>query len=332
MTDDLLQRRVLFVVGKGGVGKSTVAALLAVALAERGKRVLLAQMGPGRRLGEVLGVDGGTDAPMEVFPGLCFLTIDGETALSEYLGLVLPVKRVQKMVVGSKLYHHFVAAAPGLKELMTVGKIWYEEQLESARGKKWDAIVVDAPATGHSLQYLRMPAAAHDAFGAGLVQREARKVLDLLRDPARTAVCPVTTAEEMPVNETSEMYLQLRDHLRVPLGVLFVNRVHAAPLAADALPALPAASPLVANVLRCGREEAGWAAINAHYLQRLRSSVPMATVELPFLFSEEFGLGEVRQLLAGAERQLAALGAVARAATAGGRRAKPAGGPASGGR
>ncbi|MBI3768785.1 MAG: ArsA family ATPase [Deltaproteobacteria bacterium] len=308
MAHDLFERRVFFVVGKGGVGKSTVAALLAVAVAERGKRVLLAQMGPGRRLAEVLGVDGGSEAPAEVFPGLCFLTIDGETALGEYLGLVLAVKRVHRLVVGSKLYHHFVAAAPGLKELMTVGKIWYEEQLESGRGRKWDAIVVDAPATGHSLQYLRMPAAAYEAFGAGLVRREARRVLDLLEDPGRTAVCPVTTAEEMPVNETTEMYTQLRERLRMPLGVLFVNRVHAAPLAPEAVPAAPAgASSLVVDVLRCGREEAGWSAINAHYLARLRANVPMPTVELPFLFSEEFGLSEVRRLLGHAERQLATL-------------------------
>jgi anion-transporting ArsA/GET3 family ATPase len=308
MAYDLFERRVLFVVGKGGVGKSTVAALLAVALAERGKRVLLAQMGPGHRLGEVLGVAGSTDAPAEVFPGLCFFTIDGESALGEYLGLVLPVKRVHRIVVGSKLYRHFVAAAPGLKELMTVGKIWYEEQLESSRGRKWDAIVVDAPATGHSLQYLRMPAAAHEAFGPGLVRREARKVLDLLEDPARTAVCPVTTAEEMPVNETREMYAQLRDNLKMPLGVLFVNRVHAAPLAPGAVPIAPAnAPPLVNDVLRCGREEAGWAAINEHYLERLRSTVPMPTVELPFLFCEEFGLPEVRRLLDHAQRQLATL-------------------------
>ncbi len=310
MAHDLFERRVLFVVGKGGVGKSTVAALLAVALAERGKRVLLAQMGPGRRLGEVLGVAESTDAPAEVFRGLCFLTIDGESALSEYLGLVLPVKRVQRMVVSSKLYRHFVAAAPGLKELMTVGKIWYEEQLESGRGRKWDAIVVDAPATGHSLQYLRMPAAAHEAFGPGLVRREARKVLDLLEDPARTAVCPVTTAEEMPVNETREMYAQLCDHLKMPLGVLFVNRVHTAPLAPDEVPTAPAgASSLLVDVLRCGREEAGWAAINAHYLRRLRAAVPMPTVELPFLCCEEFGLPEVRRLLGHAERQLSTLAA-----------------------
>jgi anion-transporting ArsA/GET3 family ATPase len=301
----LFDRRVLFVVGKGGVGKSTVAAMLAVALADRGKRVLLAQMEAGRRLGEVLGVEGGTEAPNEVLPNLCFLTIDGEAALSEYLGLVLPVKRVQRMVVGSKLYRHFVAAAPGLKELMTVGKIWYEEQLVTARGRKWDAIVVDAPATGHSLQYLRMPSAAHEAFGPGFVRREAKKVVDLLRDPARTAVCLVTTAEEMPVNEATEMYAQLTGRLEMPIGAVFVNRVHTAPLGPDAVPhAVDGAPALVRDVLRCAREEAGWAAINARHLAKLCAAVSMPPVELPFLFSEEFGLAEVRTLLAHAERRL----------------------------
>jgi anion-transporting ArsA/GET3 family ATPase len=152
-----------------------------------------------------------------------------------------------------------------------------------------------------------MPAAAHDTFGPGLVRREARKVMDLLGDPRRTAICPVTTAEEMPVNETTEMFTQLRDALHVPLGVLFVNRVHTAPLAPDRIPDTPAGAPaLVADVLRCAREEAGWTAINARYLARLRAEVPMRTVELPFLFSEEFGLPEVRMLLGHAERQLAA--------------------------
>lgn len=329
MLGALADRRVLFVVGKGGVGKSTVAAALAVALVEQGKRVLLAQLEPSRRLAELLGGtrDGSdrTDA-VEVLPGLHVLTIDGESALSEYLGLVLPVRRVQRMVVESKLYRHFVAAAPGLKELMTVGKIWYEEQLTTRSGPKWDAIVVDAPATGHSLQYLRMPSAAAEAFGPGLVKREAQKVVELLVDPARTAICPVTTAEEMPVNETTEMHGQLRDRLHLPLGVLFVNRVHQAPLAPAEIAEPPAdgsasettgssattgssgTTPLlVADVLRCAREEAGWAAINRRYLERLRETVPMPTVVLPFLFAEEFGLDEVRTLIRSATTQLDAL-------------------------
>jgi anion-transporting ArsA/GET3 family ATPase len=293
-------RRVLFVVGKGGVGKSTVATALAVALAEQGKCVLLAQMEPSRRLAEFLGMPGESpgEGLVETLPGLHVLTVDGESALSEYLALVLPVRRVQRMVVESTLYHHFVAAAPGIKELMTIGKIWYEEQLTAHGRPKWDVIVVDAPATGHVLQYLRMPSAAVEAFGPGLVRREAQRVMALLTDPARTAVCPVTTAEEMPVNETTEMYGQLRDRLHMPLGVLFVNRVHMAPLAPADLPPTPAgATSLVADVLRCAREEAGWAAINRRYLERLRVAVPMPTVRLPFLFAEEFGLDEVRVLM-----------------------------------
>ena len=308
----LYDRRVLFVIGKGGVGKSTVSAMLALGFVTRGKRVLLAQMEPSRRLAELLGIepnaDHGVETRVDALPGLHFMNVDGEASLGEYLALVLPVKRVHRLVVTSNLYHHFVAAAPGLKELMTVGKIWYEEQLESPRGRKWDVIIVDAPATGHSLQYLRMPGAAFDAFGPGLVRREAQRVVDLLVDPERTAVCPVTTAEEMPVNETMEIYAQLRERLRMPLGVLFVNRVHAAPLAPEEVPAAtPGAPPLVEDVLRCAREEAGWTAINRRYLARLRAVVPMPTVELPFLFAEEFGLAEVRTLLGHCERQLAAM-------------------------
>ncbi len=312
MLGALAGRRVLFVVGKGGVGKSTVATALAVALAESGKRVLLAQMEPSRRLAEFLDIPGSPEGIVEALPNLCVVTVDGETALSEYLGLVLPVRRVQRMVVESKLYHHFVAAAPGLKELMTIGKIWYEEQLAAKGRPKWDVIVVDAPATGHVLQYLRMPSAAAEAFGPGLVRREAQKVMELLVDPVRTAVCPVTTAEEMPVNETTEMYRQLRDRLRMPLGVLFVNRVHAAPLAPATVPEAPrGASRLVTDVLRCAREEAGWAAINRRYLERLREVVPMPTVVLPFLFAEEFGLDEVRALMTRATEQLAPADAAA---------------------
>lgn len=305
MLGALAGRRVIFVVGKGGVGKSTVATALAVAFVEAGKRVLLAQMESSRRLAEFLDLPT-TDAGMvEALPNLCVLTVDGESALSEYLGLVLPVRRVQKMVIESKLYHHFVAAAPGLKELMTIGKIWYEEQLVVQGRRKWDVIVVDAPATGHVLQYLRMPSAAAEAFGPGLVRREAQRVMELLVDPVRTAVCPVTTAEEMPVNETTEMYHQLRERLKMPLGVLFVNRVHGAPLAPADVPTLPdGAPPLVADVLRCAREEAGWTAINRRYLDRLRDAVPMPTVLLPFLFAEEFGLAQVRALMTNATRQL----------------------------
>src|SRR5438094_184563 len=118
MPASLLERRLHFVVGKGGVGKTTVAAALALTLARRGRRTLAVDMEPGRRLAGLLG--------READPRLSVLHVDGRAALEEYLNLVIPVKRLLATVFASKIYQYFVAAAPGLKELMTVGKIWYE--------------------------------------------------------------------------------------------------------------------------------------------------------------------------------------------------------------
>src|SRR5438477_613582 len=261
MPASLVERRLHFVVGKGGVGKTTVAAALALTLARRGRRTLGVEMEPGGRLAGLLGP--------EVRAGLHVLHIDGRAALEEYLGLIIPVKRLLATVFSSKLYQYFVAAAPGLKELMTVGKIWYEATREEAGRPCWDAIVVDAPATGHSLQYLRMPQAAREAFGAGLVQREATKITGLLRDRQTTAVHIVTLAEETPVTETLETRTQLVEALGLPLGFVIANRVHRRRFSPAVLERLHAAtaSPaaeraLLACVAERATEESGWASIN----------------------------------------------------------------------
>src|SRR5262245_29089800 len=151
-----VDRRLHFVVGKGGVGKTTVAAALALALVRRGRRTLAVEMEGGGRLAALL-----AGAP-EVGPRLQVVTVDGRTVLEEYRRLRIPVKRLPATIFSSRIYQYFVAAAPGLKELMTVGKIWYEVTREERGRPAWDAVVVDAPATGHSLQYLRMPQAARE--------------------------------------------------------------------------------------------------------------------------------------------------------------------------
>jgi anion-transporting ArsA/GET3 family ATPase len=296
MPASLLERRLHFVVGKGGVGKTTVAAALALALARRGRRTLAVEMDAGSRLPALLG---GNDTP-----GLRLLAIDGRTALEEYLGLVIPVKRLLATIFSSKVYQYFVAAAPGLKELMTVGKIWYEATREESGRPAWDAIVVDAPATGHSLQYLRMPQAARETFGVGLVQREATKITELLRDARTTAVHLVTLAEEMPVAETLESREQLRA-LGLPLGHVIVNRLHRRhfePGVLERLRAAAQAAPapdraLLACIAERAVEESGWSDINAAYVARLRVGIGDAPLtELPFLFVEEFGRAELEQL------------------------------------
>jgi anion-transporting ArsA/GET3 family ATPase len=313
MPAPLLDRRLHVVVGKGGVGKTTVAAALAMLLARGGRRTLAVEMDSTGHLPMLLGATGPMLAPHAVSRDLHVLSVEGRNALEEYLGLVIPVKRLLQTVFSNRIYQYFVAAAPGLKELMTVGKIWYEATREEGGRPLWDAIVVDAPATGHSLQYLRMPQAARDSFGAGLVQREAAKIVGLLQDVDTTAVHLVTLAEEMPVAETLETSEQLRDVLRMPLGWVVVNRLHRRHFAADVVASLeaaaashPAERPFLACIAERAAEESGWAAINQANLARLHVGLASAPlIELPFLFVEEFGREQLAQLSRALEAALA---------------------------
>jgi len=305
----LLDRKLVFVVGKGGVGKSTVATALALAAVRRKKRVLLVGLDFDDRDRSIAGLRPAEGPePIEALPGLFRLNVNGRTALEEYLHLIIPVRRVLRAVFDSKVYQYFVAAAPGLKELMAIGKIWYEVD----RGR-WDSVIVDSPATGHALQYLRMPKAAYEAFDTGLVHREAKRVWSLLSDASSTAVAVVTLAEDLPVSETVSMCNQIRDDLKMAPGALFVNRFHQAPFSADDIQHAASVwrkglgapcDALSAAVLRSAREELSWAAVNEHY-RTLLAATGWRMVTLPFLFREEFGFADVELLSQGIENALA---------------------------
>ncbi|MGD9762922.1 MAG: ArsA family ATPase [Candidatus Binatia bacterium] len=306
--DELFDRRLLIVVGKGGVGKTTLGCALALEAARRGKRTLLCEVDGAARAAHLLQANAGplgTAVPSAAGPSV--MAIEGSAALAEYLAMIIPVQRLLRVLLDSPIYQHFVAAAPGLKELMTIGKIWYEAEGRPGDdgARPWDCVVVDAPATGHGLQYLRMPAAARDAFRMGLVHREAQRLLDLLTDPARTAINLVTTAEEMAVNETIAMYRALRDDLGMPMGFLFVNRLHQGDVSAGDAAQLERAvagkrdgkmQKLLATVAARAREDVGWSALNAAHRARLAAAIELPAVELPFVFSESFGFAEVQAL------------------------------------
>ena len=297
----LLDRRLVFVAGKGGVGKSTVSTALALSAIRRGKRVLLVGLDLDDRGRTIAGLRKPVgNEPVETGAGFFRQNVEGKAALEEYLHLIVPVRRVLRAVFDSKVYQYFVAAAPGLKELMAIGKIWYEVD----RGR-WDLVIVDSPATGHALQYLRMPKAACEAFTTGLVHREAKRVWSLLTDPAATAVAVVSVAEELPVNETIEICRQIREELILPEGVLFVNRFHSPRFSvADVERASrgwrrgssEARDALAKAVLAAADQEVGWAALNEHCRARLAAETGWRLVILPMLSREEFCLADVEAL------------------------------------
>jgi len=306
-------------VGKGGVGRTTVTLGIALEAARRGQRVLVVELEGARGLEAAFKALREAAHPPAGLDRIEYMMIDGRRALEEYLGLVIPVRRLLKTVFSSSVYQYFVAAAPGLKELMTVGKLWYEAETRNPadRAGASDAhelVLVDGPATGHSLQYLRMPQAALEAFPSGLVHREAERVVALLRDAEATGVVVVTTAEEMPTNETFEMVRGL-DELQLKTAMLVVNQVHAAPCSREEIAGLPVApvaplepargrggarvpiepDRLVAEVVARALEEIGWAEINAAHVERL-AAIDAPLVQLPYLFNEEFGADEVCRL------------------------------------
>lgn len=301
----LLSRRLVFTVGKGGVGRTTLTLALALEAARRGKRVLVVELEGARGLERAF--DGLRRSMMgrPVASRLHYLAVDGQAALEEYLGMIIPVQRLLRTIFDSAVYKYFVAAAPGLKELMAVGKIWFEAD-RSASGAEDapDLVLVDAPATGHSLQYLRMPSAALEAFPVGLVHNEAQRVVRLLRDPSATAAAVVSTAEEMPANETLEIFAGLRD-VGLTVGGLFVNQVHESPCSEQDLDALRGAieatsadpeGALFAEAVERAAEEAGWARLGRTQVARLEEGASAPAVLLPYLFCEEFGAAQVREL------------------------------------
>ena len=145
---------------------------------------------------------------VEVLPGLFTLNLDPQTVMDEYVRHVVKLDLVARRILASPVYHRFFAAAPGLKELMVLGKIMVLEEAHRrlSREPLYDLIVLDAPATGHGLAYLKVPLAASRAIPVGPIGHNARRILQLLRDPARTALVVVAAPEEMAVVEAVELY------------------------------------------------------------------------------------------------------------------------------
>jgi anion-transporting ArsA/GET3 family ATPase len=306
---DLLDRRCLFFTGKGGVGKSTIAAGTAVLAARTGKRVLLVEVDakgdvPAQFEQKAVGF-----TPREVYPGVLAMSMDTEASLREYLRLNLRVPVIGRLGPLARVLDFVATAAPGVKEILTIGKIIWEVR-ESIEGRAdFDIVIVDAAATGHIVAQLGAADAIRELVDVGPLRDQTRWLAELIADPHVTAVNVVTTPEEMPVSETIELVARLRAEVDVPLGAVIVNRVlpelftHSDEATFEALREPAASEMLVSHtgrgaveVLDAARLAVSLRRTRAVHLDELRDAVNLPLLYVPYLFVRDHGLRVTRMV------------------------------------
>jgi anion-transporting ArsA/GET3 family ATPase len=297
----LLDHRLVIVTGKGGVGKSTVAAALALIAARTGKRVLVCEVNAQERVAPLLGAPPAGGTIREAAPGLFTVNVMPHDAMREYGLMVLKFKTIYDAVFENRLVRYFVRVVPSLAELVTLGKILHEVRSEERGRPRWDLVVVDAPATGHAVQLLRVPSALVDTIPAGPLRHDAEWMQAMLVDASRTTLAIVTLPEEMPVNEAIELDAQVRSVLGIHRGALFVNAMPEArfsPDEAQRLSTLAAAPPPLGPAAHAGRLQAIRAEQAARYLDRARAALDLPATVIPLLPLPEWGRGAVEQVAA----------------------------------
>jgi anion-transporting ArsA/GET3 family ATPase len=309
MSTNPLDKRLLFLTGKGGVGKSTVAAALGVVATRRGKRTIICEVAQQERMSSVFHTQGVGYHETEIAHDLFAFSIDPQRALEEYLQLQIRIKPVYDLMFKNRVFTYFAAATPGLRELVTIGKVWELAQLDRRvkRGAKYDLVIVDAPATGHGIGILRTPKTFGDIARVGPIKRQADAIAKFITDPELTSVCAVAWPEEMPVNETLELRRNLQDELGLGLDEVFMNGLYPelfsdqeAATLHDRLERAEAAngdgSPLARAALRAALSEHRRATTQHEQLERLRSQSGEDVVALPFLFRTQIDMEAVDEL------------------------------------
>jgi anion-transporting ArsA/GET3 family ATPase len=303
MGERLLDRTLLYVTGKGGVGKTTVAAAIGLAAAARGRRTIVCEVAEQDRVSRAFAREGvRREEEVELAENLWAISIDPTEALKEWLGRQLGGPAL-RLITGSSAFQHFVAAAPGAKELITIAKVWELAQLErwDATNRTYDLVVVDAPASGHGLAMLTAPSTFGEIARVGPIRRQAFKVRDMLADPRRTGFLAVALPEEMPVNETLELDDRLHAAIGAGLDAIVVNGLYPERFSGKEAEALRTAarnglgSDALAAVLAALSEHER-ARVQRTHLRRLKREAAAPVHTLPFLFEAEVGLPEYATL------------------------------------
>ncbi len=301
---DLLDKRLVFVTGKGGVGKSTISIALGMKAAAAGKRTIVCEVSSQENASRVFKQGEVGFNEVEVAKNLWAISIDPDESLREYLLLQLKVRAMRDLLVRSRIFTYLAAATPGLKELVTIGKVWELAQPERKvkKGREYDLVIVDAPATGHGVAFLQTPRTFAGIAKVGPMHSQAAELDRYICDHETTGVALVAIPEEMPVNESAQLEKRLVDEVGMAVDRAYMNAMYPERFSgADAKELERVLDALVGPPRAAAR-----AALSEHrrersqreQLERLERSLRTPVTTLPFVFKPRLDVESLRGLAA----------------------------------
>ena len=288
--------------GKGGVGKTTVAVALGLRAAAEGKRAIVCEVAAQENASRIFEHAEVGFHEVEMEENLWSISIDPDESMREYVLLQLKVRAMRDLLFRSRVFTYLAAATPGLKELVTIGKIWELTQLDRKvkKGRKYDLVIVDAPATGHGIGFLQTPRTFAAIARVGPIHSQAQQLNRLITDQDHTGTAIVALPEEMPVNESAALEHDLRSEVGVAVDRVYLNGLYPERFSKEEAERLAALVEETEGVERA----AGRAALSEHrrarsqraQLARLRRRVETPVKTLPFLFEPDLDVEAARQL------------------------------------
>ncbi len=298
----LLDRRFLMVVGKGGVGKTTVATALALAAARKGKRVLVCMVNAKERISQLLHLEQPIEAEIvNVAQGIDAVNMTPAAALEEYGLMILKVRAIYRAVFENRLVRAFLRGTPGLESWSMLGKAHYHANPPNET-PAYDLVILDAPATGHALDMLRVPLVLQKVAPPGLLRREAVRALELFRDPKQAGAVLVTLAEDMPVNETLELYDALTKEFQIPVQRVVINRLLERLFPDEqrdtvrALPDTVGEGSAIRSLALAGRTRVLKEQMQEESIERLAAAIPVERTTLGYRLGLEQGVALLHEL------------------------------------
>lgn len=303
MLDILTRKRLIFVTGKGGVGKSTLTAALGRALAKAGRPTLIVETDAFSTMPDLLGVEPDGRGAQAAGEHLWAENLEADECFVRTLGRFVPSERVARAVAGNRVTRVFFKSAPSVNEFVILDQIVQELEREESGAPAYEHIIVDLPASGHALTFLSVPDTLHGMMKVGPIAKRARHIAELIADASRSAILAVCVPEEMPVKETIELAQNLEEALGRGLSAVAVNMLHEPPVAGAEREAFEGvlkdlrqhetidegsisqpASPALHKLLAGSALAIGWHDRDMHYLKMIKEQVSAPVFPLPVVY------------------------------------------------